>query len=80
MPNFNRNIANFYHYSNVPCTYQQQNQKKDKRTIIKIPDKLRNVISIVLPKEKPNNTIGRPIVPFRKVLDDIMYFIRTRCQ
>ncbi|MER5175185.1 MAG: IS5 family transposase [Candidatus Nitrosocosmicus sp.] len=45
-----------------------------------IPDKLWDEISILLPKEKQNNTIGRPIVPYRKVLDDIMYILRTGCQ
>jgi transposase len=33
-----------------------------------------------LPKEKPSKTIGLPIVPFRKVLDDIVYILRTGCQ
>jgi hypothetical protein len=32
------------------------------------------------PKEKPNNTTGRPIVPFRKVMDGILYVLRTGCQ
>ena len=32
-----------------------------------------------MPKEKPENTIGRPIVPFRKVMYGIMYIIRTGC-
>jgi transposase len=30
--------------------------------------------------EKLENTIGRPIVPFRKVLDGIMFILRTGCQ
>jgi hypothetical protein len=38
-------------------------------TIRKIPDKLWNEIKILLPLEKPKNTIGHPIVPFRRVLD-----------
>ena len=33
-----------------------------------------------LPHEKPENTIGRPIVPYRKVLDGILYVLRTGCQ
>jgi len=33
-----------------------------------------------LPKEKPGNTVGRPIIPFRKVMDGIMYVLRTGCQ
>ncbi len=34
----------------------------------------------VLPAEKPNNTIGRPIVSCRKVMDGIVYVLRTGCQ
>jgi transposase len=37
-------------------------------------------ISLILPTEKQNNTIGRPIVPFRKVMDGIMYILRTGYQ
>ena len=37
-------------------------------------------IRFILPSEKPNNTIGRPAVPFRKVLDCIVYVLRTECQ
>ena len=51
-----------------------------KHAITKIPDELRDDIVAVLPKEKPENTVGRPIVPFRKVMDDIMYILRTGCQ
>ena len=36
--------------------------------------------SLILPPEKANKTIGRPVVPFRKVLDDIVYILRTGCQ
>jgi transposase len=36
--------------------------------------------SPILPTEKQNKTIGRPIVQFRKVMDGIMYIIRTGCQ
>ncbi|MGZ5484837.1 MAG: transposase, partial [Nitrososphaeraceae archaeon] len=34
----------------------------------------------MLPDEKPENTIGRPIVPYRKVLDKIIHVLRTGCQ
>lgn len=34
----------------------------------------------ILPKEKPPKTVGRPIVPYRKVLDGIFYILRTGCQ
>jgi len=38
------------------------------------------MICNLLPDEKPNNTIGRPVVPFRKVMDGILYVLRTGCQ
>ena len=34
----------------------------------------------ILPREKPPKTVGRPIVPYRKVLDGILYILRTGCQ
>jgi len=46
----------------------------------KIPDELWDEIKIILPPEKPDKTIGRPIVPFRKVLDGILYVLRTGYQ
>ena len=60
------------------CNNRHDN--KNKSAIIKIPDKLWDKISNILPKEKPLSTIGRPIVPFRKILDGIMYILRTGCQ
>lgn len=54
--------------------------KKYVRTIIRIPDDLWNEIKNILPNEKPENTIGRPIVPYRKVFDGIMFILRTGCQ
>ena len=38
------------------------------------------MICNLLPDEKPNNTIGRPVVPFRKIMDGILYVLRTGCQ
>ena len=51
-------------------------------SIRKIPDELWDEIKIILPPEKPNNnTTGRPvIISFRKVLDGILYILRTGCQ
>lgn len=49
-------------------------------TIKSIPDELWNEIKVVLPPEKPINTIGRPAVSFRNVLDGILYVLRTGCQ
>jgi transposase len=51
----------------VTC-FNDKDDKKDNYTILKIPDELWNKIRIILPKEKPSKTIGRPIVPFRKIL------------
>jgi transposase len=51
-----------------------------KHTITKIPDELWDKIVTVLPREKPENAVGRPIVPFRKVMDGVMYVLRTGCQ
>ena len=39
-----------------------------------------NEIKLLLPSEKPNNTTGRPVISFRKVLDGILYILRTGCQ
>ena len=54
--------------------------KRYVRTITLIPNDLWNEIKNILPNEKPENTIGRPIIPFRKVLDDIIFVLRTGCQ
>jgi len=57
-----------------------QKQKKRQQTITRIPDKLWDEIVTVLPVEKPGNPVGRPIVPYRKVMDGIVYVLRTGCQ
>ena len=49
-------------------------------TIRKIPDDLWDEIKLILPSEKLDKTVGRPVVPFRKVLDGILYVLRTGCQ
>jgi transposase len=38
------------------------------------------MICNLLPDKKPDNTIGRPAVPFRKVFEGIFYVLRTGCQ
>ena len=48
--------------------------------IMTIPDELWNEFKKILPKEKPSNTVGRPMVKYRKVLDGILYVLRTGCQ
>ena len=59
---------------------QKKHIKKDNCTIRKIPDELWDEIRNILPKEKPPKTVGRPIIPFRKVMDGIVYVLRTGCQ
>ncbi len=58
------------------------NRQKSKNIsiITKISDELWNMICNLLPGEKPNNTIGRPAVPFRKIMNGILYILRTGCQ
>jgi transposase len=53
---------------------------KHLQTIRKIPDELWDEIRLILAPEKLNKTTGRPVVPFRKVLDGILYVLRTGYQ
>jgi len=64
----------------VTCIRKKEADKKDNCTIIRIPDELWGMVRIILPKEKQSKTVGRPIVPFRRVLDGILYILRTGCQ
>jgi transposase len=67
----------------VSCIQKKELKKKEKNThpaILKIPDELWDKIKSILPKEKPLKTVGRPIVRYRKVLDGILYVLRTGCQ
>ena len=59
---------------------EKEDDKKDNRTIITIPDELWDEIKVILPREKPLKTVGRPIVRYRKVLDGVLYILRTGCQ
>jgi hypothetical protein len=56
------------------CPYRQIN--KHLPTIRKIPDDLWDEIKQLLP-EKKDKTIGRPVIPFRKVLDGIQRLVMT---
>jgi transposase len=50
-------------------------------TMRRIPDDLWERIEPLLPKPKATpGTRGRPPVPFRKVLDGILFVLRTGCQ
>jgi transposase len=67
----------------VTCIQKEEETRSviDYRHPIKrIPDELWNEIKKVLPKEKSSKTVGRPIVSYRKVLDGILYVMRTGCQ
>ena len=55
-------------------------KSKNMSAITKISDELWNMICNLLPEEKRNNTIGRPAVPFRKIMNGILYILRTGCQ
>src|SRR5580698_3002463 len=54
--------------------------KDELPTIKRIPDDLWAEIAPLLGEEKVPGTRGRPPVPFRKVLDGILYVLRTGCQ
>ena len=60
------------------CPYRSVN--KHLPTIRNIPDDLWDEIKLLLPPQKSDKTIGRPVIPFRKVLDGIVYILRTGCQ
>ena len=74
IPKIDRNIAPCFAILSVKYLTKS---KKYVRTIIRIPDDLWNEITNILPDEKPENTIGRPIVPYRKVLDGILYVLEN---
>ena len=49
-------------------------------TLWRLPDEIWAELRPLLPPEKPAATPGRPAVPFRKVLNGILYVLRTGCQ
>jgi hypothetical protein len=64
----------------VFCIQRRKGVKKKNKhpTILKIPDRLWDKIKSILPKEKPLKTVGgRTIIPYRKVIDGILYVLRT---
>jgi len=58
----------------------KKGKKKNMPTIWHIPDDLWQEFKQVLPPEKKPRTVGRPAVPYRRVLDGILYVLRTGCQ
>jgi hypothetical protein len=79
IPKFDRNIAYYHSYQHVP-SYYIHNKNKNRSTITTISDDLWDRISNLLPSEKPKDTVGQSIIPFRKVMDVILYVLRTGCQ
>src|SRR5215212_8962982 len=79
IPKFDRNIAVVNIYESVVPSFNLH-ESKNLSTITKISDGLWDKIADLLPDEKPNDTIGRPAIPFRKVMDGILYILRTGCQ
>jgi hypothetical protein len=70
----------------INCVFRPEKEKiKEKNkhpTILKIPDELWDKINSVFPKEKHLNSYiltvgGRSIVPYRKVIDGILYVLKT---
>ncbi|HEY6535306.1 MAG TPA: transposase [Candidatus Nitrosocosmicus sp.] len=51
-------------------------EKNKHPTILKLPDELWDEIKSIFPNEKPLKTVGRPITPYRKVIDGILYILR----
>ncbi len=52
---------------------ERAKEKNKHPTILKIPDGVWDEIKGIFPKEKPLKTVGRPIIPYRKVIDGILY-------
>ena len=53
-------------YGLYPEKNEKEDNKKDNRTIITIPDELWDEIKVILPREKPLKTVGRRIVTIQK--------------
>jgi transposase len=55
-------------------------KKKRLGTIWRIPDDLWEELVPLLPPARAPGLVGRPQIPFRQVLDGILYVLRTGCQ
>ena len=49
-------------------------------TIWQIPDDLWVIVQHVLPREELQRSRGRPWIPPRRILDAVLYVVRTGCQ
>ena len=59
--------------------YEGELQRTQLPTIWEVPDRMWEQIRDLLPPEKEPGTPGRPPVPFRKVLNGILFVLRTGC-
>lgn len=59
--------------------FSEELQRSELPTLWKIPDPMWEQIEPILPPEKEPGTPGRPPVPFRTVLDGILFVLRTGC-
>src|SRR5688572_9911308 len=62
------------------CPMASHDDARAAPTLWRMPDDLWEVCQRMLPPEKPSGTRGRPVVPFRRVLDGILHVLRTGCQ
>lgn len=60
--------------------YQQELQRQQLPTLWEIPDPMWLSIQSRFPPEKAAGTAGRPAIPFRTILNGILYVLRTGCQ
>jgi len=60
--------------------YKQKLREKQLPTIWELPDEMWNRIRHFLPEEKALNTPGRPPIPYRTVINGILFVLRTGCQ
>lgn len=60
--------------------YRRELQSVQLPTIWKIPNEMWSRIRPLFPPEKEPGTPGRPPVPFRQVIDGILFVLRTGCQ
>src|SRR2546428_13805879 len=54
--------------------------RKPMPTIWRIPDELWLIVRTVLPAEELRRSRGRPWIESRRVLDGVLYVLRTGCQ
>jgi putative transposase len=58
----------------------QARQRRRLATIWRVPNEMWEMARTILPPEKPAGTVGRPIVPYRTVLNGILHVLRSGCQ